>query len=178
MSKTRIVIVYGLIATALVTAGMQLTMAAGVEGGTLGLTLGYLNMLVALSMVFVGVKRYRDEAQGGVIRFWPALALGIGIAGVGCLGYVLSWEIYLYATDGYGFMDEYSAAILDQMAREGATAAQIAATRAELQGYAEAYRNPLARMAMTAMEILPIAVIVPVLSAAVLRNPRFLPAKR
>ena len=37
---------------------------------------GYLVMLVALTFIFVGVKRYRDGERGGVIRFWSAVAMG------------------------------------------------------------------------------------------------------
>ena len=37
------------------------------------LAFGYSVMLVAMSFVFVGVKRYRDVEGGGVIRFGRAL---------------------------------------------------------------------------------------------------------
>lgn len=38
---------------------------------------GYLVMLVALSFIFAGVKRYRDIERGGVIGFGRALAIGL-----------------------------------------------------------------------------------------------------
>ena len=41
---------------------------------------GYLVMLVALTFIFVGVKRHRDVERGGVIKFGPAFAMGLGIA--------------------------------------------------------------------------------------------------
>ncbi|WP_299694913.1 hypothetical protein [Hydrocarboniphaga sp.] len=37
-----------------------------------GVALGYMIMLIALSAVFVAIKRHRDIELGGVIRFWPA----------------------------------------------------------------------------------------------------------
>jgi hypothetical protein len=40
----------------------------------------------------------------------------------------------------------------------------------------EIYRQPLARMAITFLEIFPVGLIVALVSAAVLRNPRILPA--
>ena len=43
-------------------------------------TFGYSVMLVAMSFVFVGVKRYRDVEGGGVIRFWCAFGLGLLIS--------------------------------------------------------------------------------------------------
>jgi hypothetical protein len=66
---------------------------------------GYLVMLVALTFIFVGVKRYRDVECGGVIRFAPAFAMGLGIAAAAGVAYVVVWEIYLAITD-YAFMDE------------------------------------------------------------------------
>ena len=35
---------------------------------------GYLVMLVALTFIFVGVKRYRDVKRSGVIKFEPAFS--------------------------------------------------------------------------------------------------------
>ncbi len=63
-----------------------------------GVALGYATMLVALSLVFVAVKRHRDEACGGVIGFWPAFGLGLAIAAVASAGYVLAWELALAVT--------------------------------------------------------------------------------
>ncbi len=39
------------------------------------------------------------------------------------------------------------------------------------------YRNPLLRMPMTCVEIFPVGVLVSLVSALVLRNPRALPAR-
>lgn len=177
MTKLRIIAIYGLISAVIVIIGMQAAMHLATDGDATGMALGYLNMLVALSLVFVGIKRYRDEAQGGVIRFGTALLVGAGIAAVACIGYVLGWEAYLAAT-GYDFMDRFSERYLAGLARNGATAAEIEAARDSMQGYVEAYRNPLARMGMTLMEIAPVAIIVTLVSAALLRNPRLLPARR
>ena len=42
--------------------------------------LGYLIMIVAFSLIFIGIKRYRDQELGGVIKFGRAFMLGLGIA--------------------------------------------------------------------------------------------------
>ena len=54
--------------------------------------IGYLTMLVGLSLVFGAIKRHRDAELGGVIRFWPAFGLGLGVSFVASLCYVLAWE--------------------------------------------------------------------------------------
>ena len=58
-----------------------------------GMLLGYLTMIVALTAVFLGVKAYRDKVLGGVIRFLPALGVGLGISAVASIMYVIAWEM-------------------------------------------------------------------------------------
>ncbi len=119
---------------------------------------GYLVMVVAMTFLFVGVKRYRDVEKGGVIRFLPALYMGLAIGLVAVIAYVLIWEGYLAATR-YAFIDQYFSG----------------------PGMAEArawYSNPLNRVFWTSLELGPVALIVAFVSAALLRNPKLLPARR
>jgi hypothetical protein len=134
---------------------------------------GYTIMLVALSTIFLAVRDYRNNTLGGVIKFLPALGLGLSIAFVAGLAYVIGWEIYLYATR-YTFADHYAAAIIEH-ARQAGTSAEAAA--AEAESFKEMYANPLVRAPMTFLEIFPVGVLIALISAAVLRNPRVLPAR-
>lgn len=172
----RLILTYGVIAGTIELILLALTIALGTHGGAMGMVIGYLSMLIAMSMVFVGVKRFRDESQGGVIKFGKALLVGLGIAGVACLFYVLGWEAYMWATN-YSFMSEYLASAVAQKQAAGASAAELAKFRAEMADFAEMYADPLYRMPMTLSEIAPVALVVPLLSAALLRNPRFMPAR-
>lgn len=95
----RIILTYGAIAGTIELALLALSMGLASDHGTLGMALGYLSMLIAMSLVFVGVKRFRDEHRGGVIRFWSACGVGLGIAAIACLFYVIGWELYIWATD-------------------------------------------------------------------------------
>jgi hypothetical protein len=137
---------------------------------------GYLTMIVALSAIFLGIKRHRDEALGGVIKFLPAFALGLGIAVVAGVIYVVVWEIYL-ASSGYHFMDAYVAGMIAAKKAHGVTGPALAAQIAELNAMKEQYANPLYRLPMTFLEIFPVGLIIALISAAVLRNPRVLPAR-
>ncbi len=140
------------------------------------LTFGYSVMLVAMSFIFVGVKRYRDIECGGVIRFFPALGLALLIALIATIAYTLIWEMYLAATH-YRFMDDYIASMLTKARADGKSAAEIAGMKAELDGMRTMYANPLIRLPMTAMEVAPVGLAVSLFSAALLRNPRLLPAR-
>jgi hypothetical protein len=172
----RIIAVYGAIGGIIVAIGMLAGITFVSDHGSLGMVVGYLTMLVALSMVFVGVKRYRDTALGGVIRFLPALWIGLGIALVASLFYVVAWEIYMYATN-YTFLDEYVASAIRGMQAAGKPAADIAKFSTEMGALKVQYANPLFRMVMTLAEIAPVGLVVSLLSAAVLRNSRAFPAK-
>ena len=130
-------------------------------------TFGYSVMLVAMSFVFVGVKRYRDVEGGGVIRFWRAFGLGLAIAVIAALAYVLIWELYLALTH-YRFFDDYIAKVVRDAHASGKSAAEIAKQTAELESMRTIYANPLFRLPMTFMEVAPVGL---------LRNPKLLPAR-
>ena len=121
---------------------------------------GYTVMVVAMTFLFVGVKRYRDIEKGGVIRFLPALGMGLAIGVVAVVAYVGIWEIYLAATH-YAFIEQY-----------------FSGTDPETVAMRETYSNPLYRAFYTALELGPVALIMAFLSAILLCNPKVLPALR
>lgn len=137
---------------------------------------GYAMMLVALSLVFVGVKRHRDRDLGGVIRFLPAFLVGLGISAVAGIVYVAGWEI-TQALTHYAFATEYPNSMIEAARAKGASAAEIEKLTAEMAEFTKMYANPLYRLPMTFIEIFPVGLIVSLVSAAVLRNPRVLPAR-
>ena len=104
-----------------------------------------------------------------------ALGVGLGISAIACAFYVLGWEAYLWSTD-YTFMAKFTASQLAKMQAAGASAADIAKFKADMAGYAELYARPLTRMLVTLSEIAPVALLVSLISAGLLRNPRFMPA--
>jgi hypothetical protein len=138
---------------------------------------GYLTMLVALTFIFVGVKRYRDVEKGGVIKFFTALAVGLGIAVMASLIYMLVWEIYLAATH-YTFMDHYIDGIIRARKAAGVSGPALAQQIAQLNAMRDEYANPLYRLPMTFLEIFPVGLIVALVSAGLIRNTKFLPAAR
>lgn len=172
----RIILVYGVIAGVTVALLMRVAMMLFPEGGTGGMVAGFSSMIIALTFVFIGTKRYRDIELGGVIRFGKALSVGFGIAAIASAFYVAAWELYLFFTN-YTFMDEYTRIALEQAQKAGKSAAEIAAIGKEMDGFKTLYANPLSRMAVTFMEISPVALLMPIISAALLRNSRFMPAK-
>lgn len=176
----RIILIYGLIGAVIVGGPMLWGMLTfDVNSGEMpenGALIGYATILVALTGVFLGVKHYRDKEKGGVIKFMPALGVGLGISAVASLGWVIAWEISLAVTK-FDFVTAYYGAMIEQAQADGATAEKIAQMRTEQEGFASMYSNPVIRMGITFVEMFPIGVVISLISAALLRNSRFLPVR-
>lgn len=136
---------------------------------------GYLVMLLALSTIFIAVREHRSRL-GGVIKFLPALGLGLLIALIAGVAYVIGWELYLNAT-GHQFMNAYVAQMIEAKRSAGVSGVELAAFIAEMEAMKINYANPLYRMPMTFAEIFPVGLLIALISAAVLRNPKVLPAR-
>ena len=171
----RYILIFGSISGMLVAGMLWLgvTLLAGENGGG-SMLFGYLSMLIALSFIFVAIKRYRDKENGGVIKFWPALGLGILVSLVAGLFYVAAWETYLATTDG-NWMANYIEAEIAAREAAGASAAEIAAFRTQMQGMADNYAHWWFRIPLTLAEILPVGLLISLISAGILRNPKILP---
>jgi hypothetical protein len=174
----RTILTFGLVAGVIIIVPMSLTVLNLDMGhGGYAMLVGYLTMILAFSLIFMGMKRHRDTAQGGVIRFGPALLLGLGITVTASIIYVIGWEIALAATH-YSFVDSYGAAMLEAARAKGASPARLAQAAAEAQAFKVQYANPLYRLPITFIEVFPVGVVISLISAAVLRNSRILPARR
>ena len=177
---TNIIFLYGTFA-GLIVIGAMIAFIIYVGGqpdmNDNSLLFGYTTMIVALSMIFFGVKRYRDRDLGGVIKFVPAFLMGLAIAVVAGVIYVAGWEVYMAATDGSymkAYMDHY---IAGEKAK-GLTGAALDKLVAEMDAMMIAYNTNMPyRMGLTFLEIFPVGVIVALISAALLRMPKFLSAR-
>ncbi|HET6629891.1 MAG TPA: DUF4199 domain-containing protein [Woeseiaceae bacterium] len=167
----RIILIYGVgagLAVILsVILGLMLSGGEGIPPGQQWL--GYLIMLIALSLIFVGIKRYRDEHLDGCIPFGTAMLVGLGIAAVAGIVYVAVWEIYLALTD-YTFIDAYTRGVIASQQAEGATAAELQAVTERMQALKARYASPLFRLPMTFLAIFPVGALITFISAAILRG--------
>lgn len=174
---TKTVLTYGLIASAITAAFMFGAMPFW-KNGTItfdnGEIVGYTSMVIALSLIFFGVKSYRDKQLNGAITFGKALKVGFLIAGVAALGYATGWEFYfnLVAPD---FMEEYASFCVSKAKSEGVPAEKVQQLIARMDQMKVMYKNPLMRFGMTMAEILPVGIVVALVSAGLLRKKEFLP---
>ncbi|MEP2668058.1 MAG: DUF4199 domain-containing protein [Cyclobacteriaceae bacterium] len=168
----KVVLIFGLIAGLIVTTLMLVSMPL-MDNGTIsfenGELFGYATMIIALSMIYFGVRSFRDNHNYGVLSFGKGFQVGILIAAIAALIYASGWEIYL-STSSRDFMEQYTVQYLEQMEKDGATEDELASMKAEMNNMAEMYKNPAIRFGMTLMEIIPVGLIITLLSAFLLKR--------
>jgi amino acid transporter len=127
--------------------------------------LGYVAMVVIFSLIFFGVRNYRNKVLDGVISFGKAFKTGLLIAVVASTLYVVVWLFYyyLFVPD---FIDKYTAHVLHQCTTE----AEMATKSKEMANFKELYDNPLFVVLITYSEVLPIGLVITLISAFILKR--------
>ena len=140
--------------------------------------LGYSTMIIVLSLIFFGIKSFRDKHGSGTITFWKGVKIGLAIASIASLFYATGWEVYYNNVPGLKetFMDKYTDSIVAKMKHDGAVQEKIDAKIKEMNNMKEMYKNPFIRYGMTLAEILPVGIVISLLSAGILRKKNVLPA--
>ncbi len=138
--------------------------------GTESVVAGYIAMILALSMVFVGVHQYRERELGGALSIGKGLVAGLMISLIATVCYVLGWEFW-YQTVMTDFPERYSQHLQQRMLDDGASADAIQRHMRENAEWLALYKsNILVRFGLTAMEFLPIAILAAVAAALVFRR--------
>lgn len=169
----KIVLTFGLIAGAILSAMMLLTLPFHdqIGFGTTALVVGYTSMVLAFLMIFFGVRSYRDNVADGRITFGRAFKVGFLIMAVASVCYVATWQVvyYKFMPD---FTDKYAAYEMQKAKASGASDAEIAAKAAEMAKFKAMYRNPLVNIAFTFLEPLPVGLVFTFVTAGVLSRKR------
>ena len=164
----KIVLTFGLIAGAILSSLMALSMAFKDQiGFDNGMIVGYATMVAALLMVYFGIRTYRDTVLGGVIRFWPAVRVGLLISLIATTCYVATWQVMYYRFMP-NYLQEYSAHTLENARKAGKSEAELAAQKAEMDKFEVMYRNPLVNIGFTFLEPLPVVLLMTLVSAGLL----------
>ena len=135
---------------------------------------GYTTIVIALSMVFFGIKSCRDYHFGGSISFWQGVKIGLIITVIGSVMYVLAWEISQSLMPD--FTERMWQHFADDAKKDAQDEAELKAAVEQIETWKELYKNPLLRFGMTLMEIFPVGILITLVSAAILRKKQVLPA--
>lgn len=127
--------------------------------------LGYAFMLVVFSLIFFGIRNYRNKELDGTISFGKALKTGVLIALVASTLYVIVWlaYYYLFVPD---FIDKYTEHVLHQCTSES----EIATKTKEMKDFKEMYKSTLFVVLITYFEVLPIGLVVALVSSIILKK--------
>jgi hypothetical protein len=168
------IFIYGLIAGIVVSILMLFTTnyishcEGTVDYGT-SMLIGYASMLVAFSLVFVGIRNYRNKYSEGVISFGKAFKIGIMMVLIASTIYVVAWlfDYFFFIPD---FAEKYSAHTLDKLKASGASQIEIDKQTQEMASMGRMYKNPFFNAMMTYVEILPVGLIVTLISSFILKR--------
>lgn len=165
------VLIFGLISGVLIT-GMANYMAwvccANPEFETNDFV-GYTAMLVIFSFIFVGIRNYRNHYLDGQITFGKAFMTGFYMSLIAATLYVLVWlvDYYFFIPD---YLDYYITHVMYKARIGGATEAELADTAQSMARFKELYKNPLFVIISTFAEVFPVALVVSLISALILKR--------
>jgi hypothetical protein len=85
------ILIYGLISGLVVAALMAVNLGMVSKSGNFdnSVLIGYASMIIAFSLVFVGIKNFRDKYNGGLISFGKAFKVGFFITLIASTIYVI-----------------------------------------------------------------------------------------
>jgi len=130
---------------------------------------GYAAMVLAFSLIFVGVKSYRDTHNNGVISFGKALKISLLITLVASTVYTITWLInyYFFLPD---FGAQYMASMRAELVASGTSNTEIQKQMAEMSASLQQYKNPLYNAMMTFEEIAPVGIIISLIVSLLLKS--------
>ncbi|HEY8968241.1 MAG TPA: DUF4199 domain-containing protein [Puia sp.] len=142
-----------------------------------GAIYGYGSMILAFSLIYVGVRNFRNKYNDGVIGFGKAFRIGLYITLIASTIYVGTWQViyYGYARD---FGKVYAEHQLTKLKASGISEEAYVKQRAEMDDWVRMYDMPAFNIGMTYLEILPVGLLVSLITAAILKRKRVLQEKR
>lgn len=174
MKKT--ILVYGLLAAAVSVVMLTVTLIFSQQVGfDKGAIFGYATIILSLSMIFFGIKSYRDNAGGGAITFGRGLAIGLLITVISSVFYVIVWLI-IYYNFMPDFFQQYGDHVLEKLKASGATPEAVSRKAEEMKELGEKMKNPVVHGAYVFLEPFPVGVVIALISALVLKRKSGKPA--
>lgn len=165
------ILVYGLISGLIISALMAVNLAMCSKNNDFdnSMVIGYASMLIAFSMIFVGIQNYRDKYNGGIISFGKAFRVGFFITLLASTIYVIVWlvEEHFFFPD---FMEKYMAFEMNKLQASGISTTELADKTKEMEQAKEMYKNPFFKILFTYAEILPVGLIVTLISSLILKR--------
>jgi Protein of unknown function (DUF4199) len=129
---------------------------------------GYTAMILAFSVIFVAIKKQRDE-NGGVITFGRAFRTALLITFITSTIYVIAWLVnfHLFMPD---FMDRYAATSIKAAQAAHLSPQQLKEKIDSINQMKEMYRSTFWVIVYTYAEIFPVGLIISLIAALILKR--------
>ncbi|MEM9299163.1 MAG: DUF4199 domain-containing protein [Bacteroidota bacterium] len=126
--------------------------------------IGYATMVIIFSVIYFGVRNYRNKRLDGKMGFPKAFKTGALICFIASSYYVVFGLLYyyLFVPD---FMDVYAEYII-----RNSPGSEVEAKTAQMASFKEMSKNPLFLVLFSYFEVLPIGMIVALISAFIVKR--------
>lgn len=167
----KIILIYGGISGVIVSTFMAFTMlnSKGCEMSDANMLKGYASMMVAFSLIFFAVKRFRDDEGSKGLTFGKAFLLGLGVALFTSTMYVTTW-MFIYQLYMPDFMTLFAAKAIEKAKAAHMSAKELKAKIDEMNGYVEMYKNPVMVFFFTYLEIMPLGIVLSLIAALIFKR--------
>lgn len=163
----KIIWIHGLIIGILLSTNAIIMMTMMVNGTFMkgNDALGYAVLIAMFSIIYFGIRKYRNLYTNGAFPFGKAFKIGAMIALVASSMYVLFGlgYYYLFVPE---FLDAYIQYVLDQCT----SPEELAEKSVQMANFKEMHQNPVFAILVSYMEVLPLGLIVALVSALILKR--------
>lgn len=126
--------------------------------------IGYATMVIVFSVIYFGVRNYRNKYLNGEIGFLKAFKTGALICFIASTYYVVFGLLYYYL-----FIPDFLDVYADYIIRNS-PAGEVEAKTAQMESFKEMSKNPLFVVLFSYFEVLPIGMIVALVSAFMVKK--------
>ncbi len=131
--------------------------------------IGYTSLILSVSLIFVGIKMFRDKHNGGEVSFGKAFLIGLYISFIASTVNVVVWALE-YKFIFPDFLDHYAAITIAKAKASGASPEKMAAELNQLNTYRNMYKNPILFTLITYAQYLPGGLIFSLIAALILKK--------
>lgn len=126
--------------------------------------IGYATMVIMFSLIYFGVRNYRNNYLDGKIGFAQAFKTGALMCFIASTFYVVLGLLYyyLFVPD---FIDVYSDYVIRNTEPD-----KVEAITSQMANFKEMFKNPLFAILISYVEVLPIGMVVAFFSALIVKK--------
>ena len=162
-SMKKIVLTYGTINAVIMVCMFTISAIFRKEiGYGNGMYIGFANIILGVCMIYFAIASHKKN-NDGLINFGKAFSIGLYVALIGAVTYVLIW-IILRNTVLINFSDENVTYLQDKLQKNGASAAEVAKQTDDMKMMAQSMKNHISLF----MKYFPVGLLISLMSASIL----------